>query len=292
MGAGILMNLSGLALLLVLGAPQTPDALREAVAVYWDSLAKRDQATAMQFVVPESRNAFLQRRRAPFQEWRLKDIVDAGPGRRTVFVEVQKVALGSGFHDLTIAETWVLAEDGWKVSPPEHSQARRLWRRAARPPKAGVLRVLPMALRIHFISSDQKGVIAIENGLDEEVRIERVAFDSERFQLLDPPSTVPAGAAARLVLRHTGSETAKNLKSQVTVYIRRGSQAESFDIPVAYNVVSRGTRALFGLTVDDAEKLEGANGLSPVLQFSDKSRQPLPPRAKTETSEPQTGREW
>lgn len=286
------MALTGLTLLLVMSSAQAPTALHDAVKAYWDALARKDKAGAMEYVVAESRNTFIQRRSPSFQTWRLGEIVPAGAGRFTVRVKAEKVALGHGFFDLTVAENWVLADEGWKVEPPPVSPARRIWESPVRKPKPGLLRVLPSKLKIHFISSDQKGVVLIENGLDKEVRIERVDLDTERFQLLESPETVPAGSVQRLVIRHTGSEANKNLNSEMTLYVQRGSTTEPFTIPVEYNVVSRGTRALFGLTVEDAEGLKGVKGLTPSVQFSKKSRQSVPRNTNAAQSKLPGSQEW
>lgn len=267
------MSYALLTVVLALGVVDRPPALERAVAMYWDSLAARNRVAAMELVVPEAREAFLQRLNRPFRSWALLDVVPAGPDGFTVIVKAEKVALGNGFHDLTIADKWVLRRDGWKVQPPDFSQARRLWS-GAKKVKPGAVRVLPSTAVIHFVGSTRQTLIAVENGLDHAVGVERVEYDSTRFELVDLPPAVAPGARIRFALRYTGRETAKNLASEVTLFIKHGSQTEPFKIPVRYNVISPATRALFGLTPQEAERLENSEGLTPVFQFPDKSRQP------------------
>lgn len=263
------MSLVGLLIFMgIAPAPQSglPAELGAAVATYWDYLQKGDKNAALRFVLQEARNAFIKRREPVIKAWKVDAVSPSGEGKYNVTVSVKTLS-ESGFRELSVTEPWVLKEGSWSVDVPNYSQAlRRLWPTAPARPKAGALEVLPTTMAIHFISPTQRGKILIRNGLDRPVRVLGLAYDAKLFEIDEKVEVVPPGESRHLVLRYTGGETRKNLTSRLELTLQNDEKVTSYTIPVTYNLVSAGTRALFGLTTEEAERLERDDSLSPVIK--------------------------
>ena len=151
-------------------------------------------------------------------------------------------------------------------------------------PKLVGFRVSPKQLRIHFLDSAQTAVVTIENGESSEAELLGVQYDAERFEITKRPEKVDAGKTGRVFLRYKGTEDTKDLTSQISLRLRHGGKEEVFHVPVLYNYISEGARALFGLTQEQAQALRRGEKLKPVLR----APQPGPSGPTTPTREPPT----
>lgn len=258
-------------LLMAPTVPQRAD-LEKSVTRYWDALQKGDKASALELVVSESRNDFIRRQDPPIRSWRLLSVEAEGPDQALVSVRVSRMIRGmTGFFDQTVAETWVFDGKDWKVRLA-HLGAKSVKRLFSPSPSASTvpleegLRILPKEVHISFLNPSQKGPIVIRNGTKDTVRVEKVAVDQKKFQRLDSISEVPPQGQALIEIKYTGSELAKDLKSSVEVVLRQGEKEESYTIPILYNYLSPATRALFGLTPEQAEKLKHGDRLVPAIK--------------------------
>ena len=71
------------------GESQPDDDLRIRVTAYWNSLQQGDKAAALNWVLPESRNAFIKRQEGEIRGWRLVSIEWSGHDEARVKVEVE-----------------------------------------------------------------------------------------------------------------------------------------------------------------------------------------------------------
>ena len=279
------MNWLPLSLILVLSATVDPE-LEIAVRTYWDLLQKSDKAGALQYVVPEGQNLFLNRRTNPFRSWQLEKIEPRSPDEALVTVKVEQMLLPAGvYYPVSVRQVWVRQQDAWRIwiRPPTPEQIKRAFSGGVTPrprgPKPGVLDLLPKQVKIHFLDRSQRGAVRIRNGLSETVHVSRFDYDKTRFELLESGDSVAAGQDLRLVFRYIGNESKKSLTSEFRVILKRGggdeSKEELFTVPVLYNYVSPGARALLGLNQKKLDQLRRGETVKPVLP-SPASPPPLP----------------
>jgi len=255
---------------------QTPADLSELNSVinsYWDLLQARQKSQALEFVSIDSRDHFILRSAPVFRSWRLRGIEPADPGEYSVTVVVERLT-SSGIFDWKVTESWSIEAGQWRVRIDDSRQAlRNVWRSdSPAPVLEGILEVLPERLLIHFLSRVPEGTILIRNGLEEEVVVEDLQFDREKFELVEGARVVAPGQTAHLRLRYTGAEIAKDLESQVRLIWNVAGEAKELTIPITYNYLSPGARAILGLTPEAAQRLERGAKLAPKIS------RPKPPR--------------
>lgn len=273
-----------LALILFSGPAVSPE-LEKAVRGYWALLQKGDRAGALPYVVEAGRNAFISRRIGPIRSWVLERIEPRSPDETVVTVKLDQMLPSGVYYPRPFSEIWVRQEDGWRVRvrAPDPDQFKKLFsgavRNARQEPKAGVLEILPRQVKIHFLDRTQRGAARVRNGLPETVHISRLDYDRTRFELLETGDSVAAGQDLRLVFRYIGKENEKPLKSEFRLIVKRGdgdeSKEELFTIPVLYNYVSPGARALLGLSREKLKRLKRGETVKSVLPTPE-SPPPLP----------------
>lgn len=247
-----------------IGTPVAPPELEAAVCGYWDLLSRGDKNQALQYVAEPSRNAFIRRREPFFRSWELTAVQPVAPDRFIVTITAQCLRQWR-FQDCNFTENWVREGEFWKVRLPNAPQAlKRLWESPPKQPKRGILRILPRAVKVHFISPTRSSSIVIENGLDQAVEVIRIQHDSTRFQVVGNLHTVAPGEIGHIQVRYIGREHGKNLRSEIVLVTRFGDQERVDSIPIHYNLVSPGTRALLGLTAETAEQLRRTDELRPA----------------------------
>lgn len=285
-----------LALILFLGSCVAPE-LEPAVRSYWDLLLKGDKAGALHYVDEPGRNAFLNRRIAPFRSWTLEQIEMRSPDEAAVTVKLDQMITAGTYYPRPFVEIWVRQEAGWRlrVRASRPDQLKTILSGAAaaklRKPRAGVLEVHPRQVRIHFLDRSQRGAVRVRNDLPGTVHITRVDYDRTRFELLETGESVAAGQDLRLMFRYIGNETEKPLKSQVRIIVKHGegdeSKEELLEVPILYNYVSPGAKALLGLTKEKLDRLKRGEPVKPVIP-SPASPPPipgLPPAVKQESKQ-------
>lgn len=287
-----------LALILFSGSCGAPE-LEPAVRGYWDLLLKGDKAGALRYVDEPGRNAFLNRRIAPFRSWTLERIEMRSPDEAVVTVKLDQMITAGTYYPRPFIEIWVRQEDGWRLrvraSGPD--QLKAIFSAAAAStlpePKAGVLELRPRQVRIHFLDRQQRGMVRVRNGLPETVHITRVDYDRTRFELLETGDSVASGQDLRLTFRYIGNETEKPLRSQVRIFVQYGEREESkeelLEFSILYNYVSPGTRALMGLTKEKLDRLKRGEPVKPILPRPDEPPPNIPglPPAVERKAEPE-----
>ncbi|HSR70074.1 MAG TPA: hypothetical protein VLU25_19250 [Acidobacteriota bacterium] len=246
------------ALLLQPATAQSSDAeLEKAVQSYWDHLLRGEKIQALAWVAPQNQANFLARHEPPFRSWSLK-AVESSEGRATVTVVVKRL-IQDGFYDWKVREEWAVSDEGWRVLVADQGGARKKLWQMRRPvePVEGVLDLRPTAIRMHFFSGSQSATLWVCNGLPDAVEVTGLEYDRERFELEESTRQISAMSAAGFTLRYRGDETAKWLKSELTLKVRARDGEESvFTVPVTYNVVSPAARALLGLSRSEADQLK------------------------------------
>lgn len=267
-------------------SPAVDPELETAVRTFWDLLQKRDKVGALQYVAPEGRNPFLNRRTEPFRSWELEKVELRSADEVLVTVKLEQMLLPSGaYYSVPRREVWVRQPDGWRIriDPPDPEQLKRAFVGGPAPkpsgPKPGTLEVVPRQVRIHFLDRTQRGAFRVRNGLPEAVRISRIDYDKTRFELLESAGSVAAGQDLRLAFRYIGNESKKPLRSEIRLLLKRSGDDDAreklFTVPVLYNYVSRGARGLLGLTGKKLDQLQRGETVTPVLD-SPASPPPLP----------------
>jgi len=278
-------------LLLALLSPQIPheSELKDAVSAYWTLMTKGEKAAAMKFVLPSCQNDFVNRPEPRIRTWRLLSVQPVSDTEAAVTVQMEalfkEAVLSAGFQKVEKRETWVWDQNSWKlkVVKPSIETIAPLFSSTSDRPLPKALHITPSVLRIQFFSKAQVGRLHIKNGLPQTAELVSVRFDETRFDLVERPSMVDAGKTADLALRYKGTETDKNLESQVTLVLKQEGQEKLYQVPVRYNYFSDGARALFGLTEEQARNVKRGDKLRPVVQQPDTGKQtptPLAPPAK------------
>ncbi|RPJ54040.1 MAG: hypothetical protein EHM23_29765 [Acidobacteria bacterium] len=278
-------------LLLALLSPQIPheSELKDAVSAYWNLMTKGEKAAAMKFVLPNCQNDFVNRGEPKIRTWRLLSVKPVSDTEAVVAVQMEalfkQAALSAGFQSVEKRETWVWDQNSWKlkVAKPSIDAIAPLFSSTTDRPLPKALQITPSVLRIQFFSNAQVGRLHIKNGLPQAAELVSVRFDETRFDLVERPSLVEAGKTADLALRYKGTETDKNLESQVTLVLKQEGQEKLYQVPVRYNYFSDGARALFGLTEEQARNVKRGDKLRPVVKQPETGKQtptPLAPPAK------------
>ena len=85
-----------------------------------------------------------------------------------------------------------------------------------------------------------------------------------------PAIPSPRARTSALVFRYIGNESKKSLKSEFRLLLKRGDESREklFTIPILYNYVSRGSKALLGLTGKKLQQLKRGDTVKPVLPQS------------------------
>lgn len=282
----------------LISSPAVDPELQKAVQSFWDLLQKGDKVGALQYVVPESRNPFLNRPSNTVRSWELDRIELRAPDEALVTVKVQQMLLPSaGYYPVPNREIWIRQPDGWRIriNPPNPEQLRRAFIGGPAPkpsgPKPGTLEVVPRQVKIHFLDRTQRGAVRIRNGLSETVHIDRIDYDKTRFELLESAGSVAAGQDLRLSFRYIGNESGKGLRNELRLLLKQGGDEDArgklFTVPVLYNYVSPGARGLLGLTGKKLDQLKRGETVKPVVD-SPVSPPPLPglPSAVAQEAKP------
>lgn len=235
--------------------------LEKAVKSYWDHLLTRHKQQAAAYVAEASLEAFHDREEPFFRSWRVVSVERISDRQRKVQVEVDRL-VDDGFFAWKLEQSWVLDGGGWKVRIGDGSAKRLLWlgRRPRKAP-AGALEISPQIVKFHFLGRAQSRSIQIRNGRPETLHLLDVDYPKDRFELLERFDVVEPGGIGSLVLRFKGSQTAKELASELRLTYRIGSRDEARRIPILYNHLSAGARGLFGLTRQRAEDLKPGQSL-------------------------------
>ncbi len=262
------MHVTAIFLLMAVMAPAAGD-LESRIAAYWDRLAQQDKASALEFVTPETRNHFINRRESSIVGWRLVKTEQVSPDEAVVEVQVDREIPGTqGVFPIEVVERWV-RRDQWQVvirapQPPKISGPISFT--AGPQPVAGQLAHQPEVIRVPFFNPRRLGIVFLANGLEADLRVSGVEYDRERFRIAESPEIVPAGESRKLVLEYTGDEIPKNLKSRIQVKLQDDQGLEqTLDIGVVYNYFSDGARGLFGLTREEADKVRREDKLKPAI---------------------------
>lgn len=253
--------------------------LERRVYAYWDSLKKQDKVSALQYVQTKSHNRFIQRRDPFFRSWDPISINKRTETKVLVTVRIDRMmAPSQTFYEMLVKEIWVLGEEGWQVRLPEltSKSVAELYAgtRKEKPKKlSGDIRLLPDPLKIHFLNKARLGSVFVLNGLKDPVQVTSVELDKERFKLEAKADKVASGEKGEIRIRYVGDEEKKDLTAELRISIRKDVQGdekeEAFTVPVVYNYLSPGARALFGLNEATAKALKRGDALSPAIQLSD-----------------------
>jgi len=267
--------------------------LRERVEKYWQAMEKRDKYAALEFVLPESRNAFIQRREFVFRNWQLEEIQAVQDGAKAqILVSVERLMEQSGtFYPTPIRQTWVYQDDHWYLSVPKvgskgvHELLYGLNRKQSRVIE-GEIRVLPDVVKMSFLNPVQRGAIVIQNGLEQPLRLISLKVDNQQIQVEGLPEQVAAKSEAKVYLRYLGDEEEKDLRSRARLVLEdeEGTQHE-YSVQILYNHISETTKAFFGLTDEQARQLKRGEKLTPKFSTPPGAGQ-APPGIPEEVLEP------
>jgi hypothetical protein len=249
---------------------QTTLDLEKTVALFWDCLAKGDKIAALEHVHADSRNAFVNRTHLPVKSWKLLQVEAVSGEEATVTVSLERlVPERMTFVEIKVREQWVREGEAWKLQlrQPEKVQSGPMTHRSEQKPKAGVVDVYPASLRIVFLTPKQEAGFFIRNGLSVPVEIARIDYDREKFELTGALHEVPPESIIPLTIKYVGNETAKNLTAELVVALKCREEEQLFTIPLVYNYLSPSTRALLGLTPEQAEKLRRGDKVRPALKL-------------------------
>jgi hypothetical protein len=276
------MYLPLLLVLLLLPPLEAADDIEKSVVAYWEHLSRRDKISALEYVHPDSRNAFVNRKDAPFRSWRLEKIEPAGEGEAVVTVSIERLVPESmTYASMRFRETWVSDGQSWKVkldvpSGPPLAAALEASRKSQAPIEPGVLKVLPASITIPFLAQNQEGSVIIRNGLPDRVEVLRLEYDDERFEADNVPDSVAPESTARVKIRYKGGEISKNLKSELVLLLGYAGREQTYTIPVTYNHLSSAARLLLGLTPEQAEELRRGDKVRPALKAPEVDEKELP----------------
>ncbi len=283
------MNFPLILLLLAASLPQQAE-LEKRIGSYWDLLLAQDKNAALQYVEPESRNRFIQRRTPYFRSWEPMGIEEQSETKALVRVRIDRLMEASrSFYKMPVKEVWVLGDEGWHLQLPQLTSKAlgELYsgRKEEKPAKklTGELRLLPQSLKIHFLNQTNRGSVFLFNGLSVPVQVTRIEYDKEKFILEEKVGEVASGEKAKISIRYLGDEEDKDLTSELRVFVEGGSEeggGEMFDVPVLYNHLSPAARALFGLNEARAKELERGDPFRPTVQA------PEPPKDGTQVLPP------
>jgi hypothetical protein len=261
-----------LLVLLFLSPLQTADDLEKAVTAYWEHLSRRDKISALEYVHPDSKNVFVNRKDTPFRSWKLEGIAPAENGQAVVTISIERLVLETmTYLSVKFRETWVYEGESWKIkldtsaSPPLVA-AREASRKNPAPVESGVIKVLPAAVTIPFLAPNQEGAVALHNGFPDTVEILKLEYDEERFETVTLPDAVAPESTALVKIRYKGEETGKNLKSEMVLLVKHAGREQNFIIPITYNHLSSAARVLLGLTPEQAEELKRGDKVRPALK--------------------------
>lgn len=276
-------------------SPQLPaeDQLRESVEKYWQAMEERDKYSALEYVLPESRNAFIQRRDFIFREWQLQEIRPVtGQAKARVHVSVERLMEQSGtFYRTPVRQTWVYRDGRWYLSVPQvgskrvHELLYGLNREQSRVVE-GEIRVLPDIVKMSFLNPVQRGAIVIQNGLEQPLRLINLEVDNRQIEVEELPEQVAAKSETKVYLRYLGEEEEKDLRSQVRLVLEDGEgKQHEHSVQILYNHISETTKAFFGLTDEQARQLKKGEKLTPRLRTPPGAGQ-APPGIPEEVLEP------
>ena len=249
---------------------------------YWDLLLALDKHSTLQYVESESRNRFIRRREPYFRSWEPIAIETRSETEALVTVRIDRLMEASkSYYKTPVKEIWALGDEGWQVRVPELSSKDlgRLYSSKKEEKSAkkltGELRLLPQPLKIHFLNQANLGSLFVFNGLSVPVRVTRVEFDEEKFQLEKRVDEVASGERGKITIRYLGDEEDKDLTSEIRVFVEGASEEageEVFTVPVLYNFLSPAARALFGLNAAKAKKFKRGDILRPAVQAPEKPK--------------------
>jgi len=272
-------------LLLVVGSwqPAPPEELTARVHLYWDALMEGDKAAALEFVAQDARNNFINRREPIMRGWALQSIEIKSESEAQVSVVVDRMVDGISIAKAVISENWVLQGQEWKVAvmlvdPLE--LFRSMTRGTAKPdpkPLSGDVRVVPSTLKIWFLSARQEGKVGVRNERPERLSVTSVDYDAALFKLAATPEILESGDQAELKIEYLGEEIKKNLPSSLVLNFEYQGQPESIKIEVVYNFFSDGSRGLFGLTKEEADKLPRGVVPRPAIKLPGRQKPTTPP---------------
>ncbi len=260
-----------LSLFLLLGGDTPPPELDAAVKDYWGLMAKPDKFGALKHVLKGSENNFIALHAPSIRSWKVAQIQMRSATEAEVMVETVAWSPGAlSFQTRQASYTWIHDGTSWKVLipkpgfridptlPPQGAAEKK--------PLAPELRVSPETVKIPFLNTVQKIRIKVANGTPKPALLDRVELDEKKFELTDRPTAVDPGQSVHMTLHYTGNETAKDLKSSLTLVFKHDDQERVFRVPILYNYLSLRTRQFFGLSGKAAEQLKRGDKLTPVVK--------------------------
>ena len=270
-------------LLLAVGSwqPAPPEELAARVRLYWDALLERDKAAALELVATDARNNFIHRRESMVREWTLQSIEMKSASEALVTVLLNRVIDGLDMGKSSFSENWVVQDQQWKVDVVLADPAaifRSLTSAGPEPdpkPLSGEVRVVPPTLKIWFLSTRQEGRVQVRNERPEVLSVISVDYDAELFKLTAAPEILESGEQAELKIGYLGEEIKKNLPSKLVLNLEYQGQPESIEIEVVYNFFSDGSRGLFGLTKEEADKLPRGVVPRPAIKLPGQQKPPF-----------------
>lgn len=223
--------------------PEVPADLEAAVTAYWKALEANDKVTALQYVYPEDRNNFLNRRTAPFRDVRVERFEPEGLDEYRVTVGLE-LLLPNGVFRSRSRDRWVRTEQGWRirVAPPEAVvehilKATRQQNETALPPR---LEVLPREVHFYALSPRQPAGVTIRNGLDVEVRVLEIRFDCELLELVGRVDVVPPRSRGRILFRYKGADLkTHNLATEIGLVLEVAGERREFQVPALCNYMNQ-----------------------------------------------------
>lgn len=275
-------------LLLTVAPLGSSDSLEQRASEFWRLLAAGDKYAALEYVHPESRNAFIRRqdplRRNP------KILRTELLSEREALVEVQfdryMESLGR-FHELTVKQRWKLEGGKWSVliaeaSPELYKQI--FASQKSTPPPAGTLSIVPSRLRLSFFDQPQIGRLAIRNGLAIPVSLKTIELNHDLFEVVERPvDRIAPGENGVITLEYIGQAIGKNKPSKLKLIVAAAQREQVFEIDFLYNYLDESTLHFLGLTREEAERLKPGQAVKPNLSLPEKIKNrpnPLPEELK------------
>ena len=256
--------------ILATGAPDDTD-LRARVEQYWQLLEQRSRIAAAGYVTPATLQSFEARTEPPFSDPEVESLNRLTPNRFEVHVRVQRF-IGNGLYEWPVVEQWVLTDGQWKVEVHDSGSDRRtLWQTARTAVRTSGLEVHPSQLRLHFLSRKQRANLVVHNGSVETVRV-NVVPDTDDLSVSPEPVLVRPGAMVQVQVSYVGSAAEKDLVAGLNLELHWPDRIEHRRIPVRYNYVSPGARALLGLHGERLQALESGASLQPVVELKGGAR--------------------
>jgi hypothetical protein len=236
---------------LLLSFVATPaQELESAVQDYWNALLAQDKAAALKFVHPDDLNAFISRREARFESWKLIQTEFESESRAIVRIQLRRILPNGVVGPVKGSETWVKTEAGWRIRvTPSGEEYRRLFAASQTTdpnPKTeqlpARLEIYPETVHFYALFPRQPRLLHVRNGLGTPVENLELQIDPGRFEILNCPDQIEAGSVGTIKLRYLGTEEGENLKTQALLRFQQNGETGEFTIPIVYNYMDEISR--------------------------------------------------